>query len=78
MMRLSNDERADDPLGQFRHGWHLKARQAKDTWTPGTEPIEAAMEGTFHDGIKFAAELLEEEGHRELAAKLRARVQRGA
>jgi hypothetical protein len=69
---------ADDPLGRFREGWRLKARQAKDSWTPGTEPIEAAMEGTFLDGVKFAAEFLEEEGHRELAGKLRARVQRRA
>jgi len=36
------------------------------------------MEGTFLDGVKFAAEFLEEEGHRELAGKLRARVQRRA
>jgi hypothetical protein len=37
-MRLSNGERADDPLGQFRDGWRLKARHAKDTWTPGECP----------------------------------------
>ena len=69
MMRLANGERADDPLGRFRDGWHVKARQAKDTWTPGTEPIEAATEGTFRDGIKFAADLLEGEGQAELAIK---------
>lgn len=74
-MRLSNGERADDPLGRFWEGWRLKARHAKDTWTPGTEPIETAMEGTFHDGIKFAAEFLEE-GHQEIAGNLRTRVQR--
>jgi hypothetical protein len=75
-MRANDVERADDPLVQFRDGWRLKARHAKDTWTTGTEPIETAMEGTFHDGIKFAVEFLEAEGHRELAGKLRARVQR--
>jgi hypothetical protein len=31
-----------------------------------------------HDGVKFAAEFLEGEGHIELAGKLRARVQRRA
>ena len=77
-MRPSNGERADDPLGRFREGWRLKARHAKDTWTPGTEPIETAMDATFHDGIKFAAEFLESEGRRDLASKLRARVQRRA
>ena len=71
-------EPADDPLGRFREGWRLKARRAKDTWTPGTESIETALEGAFLDGVKFAAEFLEEEGHRELAGKLRARVQRRA
>lgn len=64
------------PLGRFREGWRLKARHAKDFWTPGTEPIETAMEGGFHDGIKFAAEFLEGEGQKEFAGKLRARVQR--
>jgi hypothetical protein len=69
-------DRADDPLDRFREAWRLKARQAKDTWIGGTESIEAAMEGAFHDGIKFAAEFLEGEGHKELAGRLRARVQR--
>jgi hypothetical protein len=78
MMRPSNGERADDSLGRFREGWRLKARYAKDTWTPETEPIETVMGGTFHDGIKFAAEFLEGEGHKVLAGKLRARVQRRA
>ena len=78
MTRLSNGERADDPLGRFREGWRLSARKAKDTWIPGTEPIETAMEGTFHDGVKFAAGFLEAEGHSELAIKLQARVQRKA
>ncbi len=59
-MRLSNGERADDPLGRFREGWRLKARRAKDTWTSGTEPIETAMEGTFLDRVKFAAEFLDD------------------
>lgn len=77
-MRLSNGERANDPLGRFKEGWRLKARHAKDTWTQGTEPIETAMEGTFLDGVKFAAEFLEGEGHSELAIKLQARVQRKA
>ncbi len=75
-MRLSNCERADDPLGRFREGWRLKARNAKDTWVPGTEPIETAMEVTFLDGVKFAAEFLEAEGQAELAVQLQARVQR--
>jgi hypothetical protein len=78
MMRVSNSEQADDPLARFREGWRLKARHAKDTWTQGTEPIETAMEGTFLDGVKFAAEFLEVEGHGELAIKLQARVQRKA
>jgi hypothetical protein len=75
MMRLANGERADDPLGRFRSDWRLKARHAKDTWTPGTEPIEVAMERTFRDGVRFAAEFLGGEGHKELAGKLRACVQ---
>jgi hypothetical protein len=76
MMRLSNGERSDDPLSRFREGWRLKAKQAKDTWTPGTEPIEAALEGAFREGVAFAAEILEKEGHHQLAGRLRARVQR--
>jgi hypothetical protein len=76
MMRLSNGERDGDPLARFRAGWRSRARNVKDTWVPGTLPLEAAMEGTFREGVAFAAELLEEEGHRELAGKLRARVQR--
>lgn len=76
MMRLSNRERADDPLGRFRGGWRLKARKAKDTWLPGTQPIESALEGTFLDGVKFAADFLDAEGQAELAIKLRARVER--
>ena len=74
-MRISNDERADDPLRRFRAGWRLKARHAKDTWTSGTEPIETAMESTFLEGVAFAVELLEKEGHRELANKISMRVQ---
>jgi hypothetical protein len=77
-MQLSNCERSEDPLRRFRDGWRLKARHAKDTWTPGTEPIETAMEGTFHDGIKFAAEFLEGEGQGNLAIKLRSSVERKA
>jgi hypothetical protein len=77
-MQLSDRERADDPLGRFREGWRLKARHAKDSWTPGTEPIETAMEGGFQDGIKFATEFLKAEGQAGLAIKLRARVQRKA
>jgi hypothetical protein len=78
MMRLANGERADDPLGRFRDDWRKKARNARDTWIPGTGAIETAMESTFMDGVKFAAEFLEAEGQRELAIKLRARVQRRA
>jgi hypothetical protein len=75
-MQLSNRERAEDPLALFRADWRLKARRAKDAWTPGTEPIETAMEGTFRDGVKFASEFLGSEGYGELAIKLQARVQR--
>ena len=74
-MQLSNGERADDPLGRYRAGWRLKARNAKDTWLPGTLPIETALEGTFREGVAFAAEILEKEGHRELAGKIRMQVQ---
>jgi hypothetical protein len=77
-MQLSNGERADDPLGRFRADWRIKARNAKDTWLPGTLPIESALESTFHDAIRFAAAFIEREGHIELAIKLRARVQRRA
>jgi hypothetical protein len=77
-MQLSDHEGADEPLGRFRAGWRLKARHAKDTWDSGTQSIEAALEDTFHDGIKFAADFLEAEGHKELAGKLRACVQRRA
>ena len=76
MMQLSNGKRAEDPLGQFRASWRLKARNAKDAWLPGTQPIEAAMEGTFREGVAFAADFLEAEGLPELAIKLQARVQR--
>jgi hypothetical protein len=75
-MQLSNGERADDPLARFQAVWRSRARSVKDTWLPGTHPIEAAMEGTFREGVAFAAELLEKEGQIELAIKLRARVQR--
>jgi hypothetical protein len=74
-MQLSNREGADDPLVRFREGWRLKARHAKNAWTPGTEPIETAMEGAFRDSVKCAVEFLEGEGHRELAGKLRAQIQ---
>lgn len=74
-MQLSNGE---DPLARFRAEWRLKARNARDTWLPGTSAIESALESTFHDGSRFAAAFLEREGHIELAIKLRARVQRRA
>jgi hypothetical protein len=77
-MQSPNAHRANDPLEQFRAGWRLKARNARNTWLPGTLPIETALEGTFREGVAFAAELLEKEGQRELAIKLRARVQRRA
>lgn len=77
MLRPSNGG-APDPLARFRADWRTKARNAKDAWLPGTGPIEFALESSFHDGIKLAAEFLEGEGHRELAGKLRARVQRRA
>jgi len=51
-------------------------RGKRNTWITGAEPIETAMEGSFHDGVKFAAEFLEGEGQKALAGKLRARVQR--
>ena len=75
-MQLSNGDRADDPLQRFRAGWRSRARNVKDTWLPGTFPIESALEGTFREGVAFAAELLEKEGHRELAGRIRACVQR--
>jgi hypothetical protein len=75
-MQPSNGDRGVDPLRRFRAGWRSRARNVKDTWLPGTLPIESALEGTFREGVAFAAELLEEEGHRDLAGKLRARVQR--
>jgi hypothetical protein len=74
-MRLSNNERADDPLGRFREGWRLKAQNARNAWLPGRLPIETALEGTFREGVTFAAELLEKEGHRELALKVRMQAQ---
>jgi hypothetical protein len=77
-MQFPNRSRADDPLGQFREGWRTKARNARDTWLPGTLPIETALESTFRDGVKFAAELIETEGHRELATKIRMRIERKA
>ena len=76
MMRYSNCKRADDPLARFRASWRSRARTVKDTWLPGTLPIESALESTFREGVAFAAELLEKEGHRELAGRIRARVQR--
>jgi hypothetical protein len=77
MMRVSNGERANDPLARFRSDWRLRARNAKDTWLPGTLPMESALESTFLD-VKFAAEVLEKQGHHGLAVKLRAGVQRRA
>jgi hypothetical protein len=74
-MQVSNDERGGDPLARFRVGWRSRARSVKDTWLPGTQPIEAALEGSFREGVAFAAELLEKQGHRELAGKIRMRVQ---
>jgi hypothetical protein len=44
MMRLSNGERADDPLGRVPGRLAPKARNAKDTWLPGTLAIETALE----------------------------------
>jgi hypothetical protein len=77
-MQPSNGEHTEDPLRRFRADWRLKARNARDTWLPGTSAIEAALESTFRDAIRFAAAFLEREGHGELAIKLQARVQRRA
>jgi hypothetical protein len=77
-MQVSNAGAAGDPLRQFRDDWRAKARNAGDTWLPGTEPVEAALESTFRDGVKFAAELLENDGHHELATKIRLRIERNA
>lgn len=77
-MQVSNTRHADDPLRRFREGWRLKARNARDTWLPGTGPLEAALESTFREGVAFATGILEEEGHRELASKIRMRVERKA
>jgi|GEM_PF-2699523 len=75
-MQLSSGEPTGDPLARFRADWRLKARKVKNTWDSGTAPIETAMESTFFDGVKFAAEFLEDEGQAELAIKLQARVHR--
>jgi hypothetical protein len=77
-MQISSDETCGDPLARFRAGWQSKARSVKDTWLAGTLPIEAAREGTFREGVAFAAEFLEKEGHRELAGKIRMQVQQKA
>jgi hypothetical protein len=77
-MRTANEKRTDDPLARFRPGWRARARTARDTWLPGTGAIEAALEETFREGVKFAAEILEEDGQRELAIRIRARTQRQA
>jgi len=47
---------ADGPLRRFREGWRLKARNARDTWLPGTGTVEVAQERTSAKG--FAAEIL--------------------
>jgi hypothetical protein len=38
--------------------------------------IETAIEGGFLEGVQFAAEVLEENGQRELAIGIRGRIQR--
>ena len=76
MMRLSNVERADYPLARFRVGWRARARKARDTWLPGTYAVEAAIEDGFLEGVKFTAELLEKEGDRDLANRVRVQIQR--
>ena len=67
---------ADDPLGRFRSGWRALARKARDSWAPGTFAMEAALEETFREGVRFAAEQLEKDGHPELALRVRARMER--
>lgn len=78
MMQVSNTRQADDPLRRFRAGWRLKARNARDTWLPGTLPIETALESTFREGVAFATAILEQEGQRDLALKIRMQVERKA
>src|ERR1700687_3953846 len=56
MTRFANGNHADDPLSRFRAGWPARAQKARNTWLPGTGPVEAAIEDGFRDGVKFAAE----------------------
>jgi hypothetical protein len=65
-----------DPLDRFRDAWRARAQKARNTWLPGTGPVEAAIEDGFRDGVKFAAEILEKDGHPELASRIRMRAQR--
>ena len=60
-----------DPLAQYRSVWRTRAEKARNTWLPGTGPVEAAIEDGFRDGVKFAAEILEKDGHPELAMRIR-------
>jgi hypothetical protein len=76
MIRPGNQKRSDDPLARFRPGWRTRARNARGTWLPGTGAIETAIEDGFREGVKFSSEILEEDGQRELAVRIRARTQR--
>lgn len=74
MIPSSVTKEPTDPLARFRPGWRSRARNAKDTWLPGTLPLEAALEAAFCEGVAFAAEIIDKEGHRELATKIRMQV----
>jgi hypothetical protein len=50
MMRLSNGELADDPLGRFREGWRLTDRRVL------TVSLEVPMPDVMVDGCATHAE----------------------
>jgi hypothetical protein len=52
--------------------WWRAARKALDTWGPSPEfTIAAAIRDTHADGLRRAAQLVEERGERLLARELR-------
>lgn len=76
MMRLSNGNPVNDPLGRGRplssSPWQLRARKALDTWELSSEiSVAAALRDSFEDGVTFAADFLRREGQPELVRKLR-------
>jgi hypothetical protein len=60
------------PRVRPRTRWELAARKALDNWRPSSEAsVAAAIEEGYGDGLKRAAQLIEEKGQRELAAMVR-------